>query len=70
MKVLSIVVPCFNSQAYMRQCIDTLLPGGVDVEIIIVNDGSMDETGNIADEYRKAYPNRIKVVHQEHGCHG
>lgn len=70
MKVLSIVVPCFNSQAYMRQCIDTLLPGGVDVEIIIVNDGSTDETGNIADEYRKAYPNIIKVVHQENGGHG
>ena len=40
MKVLSIAVPCFNSAAYMRKCIDSLLVGKEDVEILIVNDGS------------------------------
>ena len=42
MKILSFAVPCYNSEAYMRKCIDSLLPGGEDVEIIIVDDGSSD----------------------------
>ena len=53
MKLISFVVPCYNSQEYMRHCIDTLLPGGDQVEILIVNDGSSDNTAAIADEYRK-----------------
>ena len=54
MKVLSIAVPCFNSAAYMRKCIDSLLVGEEDVEILIVNDGSAkDNTAEIADEYEK-----------------
>ena len=44
MKLLSIAVPCFNSQGYMRHCVDTLLTGGDEVEILIVNDGSKDDT--------------------------
>ena len=51
MKILSFAVPCYNSEAYMRKCIDSLLPGGEDVEIIIVDDGSSDGTAAIADEY-------------------
>ena len=44
MKLLTITVPCYNSQDYMKRCIDSLLPGGEDVEIIIVDDGSTDQT--------------------------
>lgn len=40
MKLLSIAVPCYNSEGYMRNCIESLLPGGEEVEIIIVDDGS------------------------------
>ena len=40
MKLLSIAVPCYNSAAYMEKCVDSLLVGGDDVEIIIVDDGS------------------------------
>ena len=40
MKILSIAVPCYNSAAYMRKCIESLLVGGEDVEILIVDDGS------------------------------
>ena len=43
-KILSIAVPCYNSENYMKRCIDSLLVGGKDVEIIIVNDGSKDDT--------------------------
>ena len=56
MKILSFAVPCYNSEAYMRKCIDSLLPGGEDVEIIIVDDGSSDGTAAIADEYEVKYP--------------
>ena len=70
MKLLSIAIPCYNSAAYMRKCIDSLLPGGEDVEIIIVNDGSSDHTPDIAEEYRERFPGIIKVVNKENGGHG
>ena len=57
MKLLSIAIPCYNSEAYMRNCIESLLPGGDEVEILIVDDGSTkDNTAQIADEYEARYP--------------
>ncbi len=70
MKILSVAIPSYNSQEYMRKCIESLLPGGEEVEIIIVDDGSKDETGKIADEYEQKYPTIVKAVHQENGGHG
>lgn len=71
MKLLSITVPCYNSAAYMRHCIDSLLPGGDEVEILIVNDGSTkDNTAEIADEYEQNYPGICRAIHQENGGHG
>lgn len=70
MKYISFVVPCYNSESYMEKCIESLLIGGEDVEIIIIDDGSTDKTGKIADKYQKKYPHIIKVVHQENGGHG
>ena len=69
-KLLSIAVPCYNSQEYMRKCVDSLLPGGDRVEIIIVDDGSKDRTAAIADEYARRYPGIVRAVHQENGGHG
>ncbi len=71
MKLLTFAIPCYNSESYMRHCIESLLPGGEDVEIIIVDDGSTkDRTAEIADEYEKKYPGIVKAVHQENGGHG
>lgn len=70
MKLISFVVPCYNSEAYMEKCINSLIPGGDDVEIIIINDGSKDRTGEIADRFATKYPSLIKVIHQENGGHG
>ena len=71
MKLLSVAVPCYNSAAYMRHCIDTLLTGGDEIEILIVNDGSTkDNTAEIADEYEAKYPGTCKAVHKENGGHG
>ena len=67
MKILSIAVPCYNSQDYMEHCVESLLKGGEDV---IIDDGSKDATAEIADNYAKKYPTIVKAIHQENGGHG
>ena len=69
-KLLTITVPCYNSEGYMRECIDSLLVGGNRVEIIIIDDGSTDATGEIADAYAAEHPETVRVIHQENGGHG
>lgn len=54
----------------MAKCIDSLLVGGEDVEIIIVDDGSKDRTAEIADRYQVLHPNLVRVIHKENGGHG
>ena len=71
MKLLSFAVPCYNSADYMEHCVETLLHGGEDVEIIIVDDGSQkDNTAEIADRLAAEHPSIIKAIHQENGGHG
>ena len=71
MKLLSVAIPCYNSEAYMRHCIESLLEGGDEVEILTVDDGSTkDNTALIADEYQEKYPGICKAIHQENGGHG
>lgn len=70
MKLLTITIPCYNSQDYMEHCIESLLPGGEDVEILVVDDGSMDATAEIADSYAEKCPTIVRAIHQENGGHG
>lgn len=71
MKILSVAIPCYNSESYMEKCIKSILPAGEDVEILIVDDGSQkDRTPQIADSYAARYPGIVKAVHQENGGHG
>lgn len=70
MKYISFAIPCYNSEAYMTHAIESILPGGEDVEIIIVNDGSKDNTSQIGHEYAEKYPDIIKVIDKENGGHG
>src|SRR5699024_7360494 len=71
MKILSVAIPCYNSESYMEKCIKSILPVGDDVEILIVDDGSAkDKTPEIADRYAAKYPDIIKAIHQENGGHG
>ncbi len=70
MKLLTIVIPCYNSAAYMEHAIVSAQKGGDEVEIIIVNDGSTDATKEIAEQYVRKYPEQMKVIHQENGGHG
>ena len=70
MKLLTFAIPCYNSQDYMENCIKSLLPGGDDVEILVIDDGSKDSTPEIADAYAKKYPGIVRAIHQENGGHG
>ena len=70
-KLITFAVPCYNSAAYMRHCIETLLSAGEQAEIILVDDGSTkDDTPAICDEYAARYPTIVKAIHQENGGHG
>lgn len=70
MKILTVAIPCYNSQDYMEKCIQSLLPAGKDIEILIVDDGSKDGTAQIADAYQAQYPGIVRAIHQENGGHG
>ena len=70
MKLITFTIPCYNSAAYMRKCIENLLKAGDEAEILIINDGSTDDTGKIADEYAAKHPDIVRAIHQENGGHG
>ena len=70
MKYISFAIPCYNSEAYMEKAIQSILPGGEDVEIIVVNDGSSDRTSEIARQYEEKYPGIVKAIDKENGGHG
>ena len=66
-KLITFAVPCYNSAAYMRHCIETLLSAGERAEIILVDDGSVkDETPAICDEYA-GKDSRVRVFHKSNG---
>lgn len=70
MKLITFAIPSYNSQDYLSRCVDTLLSGGEDVEILIVNDGSTDNTAAIADRYQADHPGIVRAIHKENGGHG
>ena len=70
MKLLTFAIPCYNSHDYMEHCIESILPGGEDVEILIIDDGSKDRTAEIADAYAEKYPTIVRAIHQKNGGHG
>lgn len=68
MRALSIVIPMYQVEQYLPTCLDSvLLPGREDYEIIAVDDGSPDRSGQIAEEYAARYPDLIRVIRQENG---
>ena len=69
-KLLSIAIPSYNSEAYLDHAVESLLPGGEEVEILIVDDGSKDATAEIADRYEAQYPGIVRAIHKENGGHG
>ncbi|MGX8699586.1 MAG: glycosyltransferase family 2 protein [bacterium] len=71
MKLLSVAVPSYNAAAYMEHCVETLLSGGEEMEILIVDDGSQkDDTPAIADRLEREHPSIVRAIHQENAGHG
>ena len=67
MKLLSIIIPIYNAEKYMSACIDSILDQTYrNFELILVNDGSKDDSGSICDNYHKK-DDRVKVIHKENG---
>ena len=65
--VLSIIVPVYNVEKYLKTCINSLLEQKLDAyEIILVDDGSTDSSGGICDEYAKKHE-KIQVIHKKNG---
>ena len=61
---VSVIVPIYNAEKYMKKCIDSILSQTLEnIEIILVNDGSVDNSANIADEYSRV-DRRVRVIHQ------
>ena len=68
---LSIIVPVYKVEEYLGECVDSLLSQTIDdYEIILVDDGSPDNSGKIADEYAAANPDMIRVLHIDNGGQG
>ena len=70
-KILSIIIPSYNSKPFLAKCIDSLLCECTDeLDIIVVNDGSTDGCEKIAEEYIEKYPDSISLINKENGGHG
>lgn len=71
-KLLTIVIPTYNMHDYLRRCLDSICVESVmeEVQVIVVNDGSTDDTSKIAHEYERCFPHYIQVIDKENGNYG
>lgn len=68
--VLTVIVPSYNSQEYLDRAMTSLVGYGDDLEVLIINDGSTDETALIADRWEARYPSCVRAIHQPNAGHG
>lgn len=68
--LLTVIVPSYNSQDYLDRSMRTLTGYGPDLEVIIVNDGSKDDTPRLADDWAARFPESVRVIHQANAGHG
>lgn len=72
-KILTIVIPTYNMQDYLRRCLDSLIVPEEQMkqlEVLVVNDGSKDNSSAIAHEYQDKYPGTFRVIDKENGNYG
>lgn len=71
-KIITIIVPTYNMEGYLHQCLDSLLIGeNFDrMEVLVINDGSKDASSSIAHGYERKYPDIFKVVDKDNGNYG
>ena len=67
--MFSIIIPIYNVEDYLRECLDSILnqSEGVSLEVLLIDDGSKDSSGDIAKEYEKNYPDIFKYYIKENG---
>lgn len=66
----SIIIPVYKVEPFLRECVDSVISqdhGIENIQIILVDDGSPDKSGEICDEYQRNYPNNVYVIHKENG---
>ena len=67
MPTISVIVPVYNVEKYLRCCVDSILAQTfTDIEVLLVDDGSTDTSGAICDEYAQK-DSRVRVFHKENG---
>lgn len=72
-KILSVIIPTYNMEAYLRKCLDSLIVDDELVkllEVLVINDGSTDNSSTIAHDYEKEYPETFRVIDKENGHYG
>lgn len=71
-KILTIVIPAYNTEKYIERCLDSFLNIEVlkELEILIINDGSTDQTPKIAQRYCSKFPSSIRIMNKENGGRG
>ena len=72
-KILTIVIPTYNMQDYLRRCLDSLIVPEEQMkqlEVLVINDGSKDNSSAIAHEYQDMYPDTFRVIDKENGNYG
>lgn len=67
-KTISVIIPAYNVEKYIRRCLDSVVNQTYeDLEIVVVNDGSTDRTGEIIREYEERFPGRVRLYEKENG---
>lgn len=70
-KILTVIIPTYNMEQYLRKCLDSLLCEGKEkMEVLVINDGSKDSSSAIAHEYESRYPETFRVIDKENGNYG
>ena len=72
MKALTILIPVYNTEKYIKRCLDSLIVSEImdDIEILVVNDGGKDHSVEIIQKYVDSYPEIVRLIDKENGGHG
>lgn len=69
-KLITFAIPSYNSEAFLSIALESLIPGGEEIEVLIINDGSVDKTADVAKDYVRKYPGIFRLINQNNKGHG